>query len=236
MGAHITAAAIGGPRYDRDLTPEQRSSGNNAIWLCQNCAKLIDNDEVFYTAGLLRMWKGHSELAADMVVGKPDKSGIDDRDILQFFTICLDRPAFNDVFYVERSTEDFDKALEDTITAFNTGTLRSRDGAVLQSFRGKSYVRNPTLRTMLDGFVDILRGIRARYAEAKRSGEVTVEDRHYGESFYYVQGPELAEWFESSRLQALGIFKRAADVVGVVYFVPTREVIMHRRMLPPPTQ
>jgi hypothetical protein len=36
------AASRGGPRYDASLTPEDRANATNAIWLCQNCAKLIE--------------------------------------------------------------------------------------------------------------------------------------------------------------------------------------------------
>ena len=42
VAAHITAAAPGGPRYDPSLTPKQRRSAGNGIWLCENHAKLID--------------------------------------------------------------------------------------------------------------------------------------------------------------------------------------------------
>src|SRR6266404_6234115 len=44
VAAHITAASPGGPRYDSSLLPEERSGHKNGIWLCQNCAKHIDND------------------------------------------------------------------------------------------------------------------------------------------------------------------------------------------------
>ena len=36
----------------------------NGIWLCQNCAKLIDNDCARYTVTLLRTWKAEAEAAA----------------------------------------------------------------------------------------------------------------------------------------------------------------------------
>ena len=65
VAAHITSAAPGGKRYDASLTPEQRSSGDNGIWLCQNCAKLIDSDEVRFNAALLRAWKTAAEAKAD---------------------------------------------------------------------------------------------------------------------------------------------------------------------------
>ncbi len=56
VAAHITAAARGGPRYDPSLSQSERSSIRNGIWLCQNCAKFVDNDETRYPADLLRQW------------------------------------------------------------------------------------------------------------------------------------------------------------------------------------
>jgi Zn-finger protein len=64
VAAHITAASPGGPRYDKSLSQRERSSAANGIWLCQNCAKLVDNDAVQYTVELLRSWKGISEKSA----------------------------------------------------------------------------------------------------------------------------------------------------------------------------
>ena len=61
VAAHITAAAQGGKRYDALQTPKQRRSVSNGIWLCQNCAKLIDSDEDRYTVDLLQAWKRVSE-------------------------------------------------------------------------------------------------------------------------------------------------------------------------------
>ena len=61
VGAHITAASPGGPRYDLSLSSQQRESAENGIWLCQNCAKLIDNDPERYSAEVLREWKANAE-------------------------------------------------------------------------------------------------------------------------------------------------------------------------------
>lgn len=70
VAAHIAAASEGGPRYNRQLTADQRSHTTNAIWLCQNCAKLVDNDPVrFSAAGLLR-WKHEAERLAYLAIGK----------------------------------------------------------------------------------------------------------------------------------------------------------------------
>jgi hypothetical protein len=62
--AHITAASPGGKRYDNKLSKTQRRAINNGIWLCSNCATLIDTDEQRYTIELLLDWKTKAEQKA----------------------------------------------------------------------------------------------------------------------------------------------------------------------------
>jgi len=62
IAAHITAASPGGPRYDENLTIEQRKHIRNGIWLCSNCATLIDKDENAFTITLLQEWKYNAEI------------------------------------------------------------------------------------------------------------------------------------------------------------------------------
>jgi len=64
VAAHITAASEGGPRYDPSLLSEECGAVGNGIWLCQNCAKLIDSDVLRYTVESLREWKERAEEAA----------------------------------------------------------------------------------------------------------------------------------------------------------------------------
>ncbi len=61
VASHISAAAKGGKRYNAKMTKEQRASIDNGIWMCQNCSKLIDSDEDFYSVGLLHKWKREAE-------------------------------------------------------------------------------------------------------------------------------------------------------------------------------
>lgn len=61
VAAHLTAASPGGPRFDSSLSAEQRKSAENGIWLCQKCAKLVDNDPVRYALTVLRDWKRLAE-------------------------------------------------------------------------------------------------------------------------------------------------------------------------------
>ncbi len=64
--AHITAAAPGGPRFDPDLTPEERMNAANGIWLCRTCATLVDADALGYTVEALREWKALAEATASV--------------------------------------------------------------------------------------------------------------------------------------------------------------------------
>ena len=61
IAAHICAAAKGGPRYDESMTSQKRSHASNGIWLCSDCATVIDNDEKKYTVQLLHEWKKDAE-------------------------------------------------------------------------------------------------------------------------------------------------------------------------------
>lgn len=74
VAAHISAASPGGPRFDARLTNEQRSDLENALWLCQNCAKLVDSDSPRFTAQTLRHWKVLAEAkAASLLNSRPSQ-------------------------------------------------------------------------------------------------------------------------------------------------------------------
>ena len=76
VAAHITAASPEGPRYDPTLSQDERRSESNGIWLCQTCAKLVDNDPRRYPAEVLRKWKAFAERrAARALEGRQPTSG-----------------------------------------------------------------------------------------------------------------------------------------------------------------
>jgi hypothetical protein len=61
--AHICAAATGGPRFDQNMTAVERSSIENAIFLCGSCADMIDRNggQDFSVADLHHWKKQHEE-------------------------------------------------------------------------------------------------------------------------------------------------------------------------------
>jgi hypothetical protein len=61
IAAHITAASPGGPRYDESLKYDERRHIDNGIWLCSNCATLIDRDPKRFSVDFLKGWKIEAE-------------------------------------------------------------------------------------------------------------------------------------------------------------------------------
>lgn len=66
--AHITAASIGGPRYDENLSQAERVSILNGIWLCGIHAEHVDKDEAAFSVETLKKWKEEAEERARIEV------------------------------------------------------------------------------------------------------------------------------------------------------------------------
>ncbi|WP_074268433.1 HNH endonuclease [Paraburkholderia phenazinium] len=66
--AHIYGANLGSARYVADMTSAERSAITNAIWLCGNCHKLVDDDPNRHPAGLLFEWqRAHERWTAEQL-------------------------------------------------------------------------------------------------------------------------------------------------------------------------
>lgn len=68
--AHIYGANPGSARFDPAMASVDRSAITNAIWLCGNCHKLIDDDPDRYPPGLLFEWQRNHERHIGEIVGK----------------------------------------------------------------------------------------------------------------------------------------------------------------------
>lgn len=83
VAAHMAAASPGGPRFDQDMESKERKSIENGIWLCENCATLIDKDPAAYPIELLQQWKSEAEkeISSQMRAGKKRSTGLPHIDI-----------------------------------------------------------------------------------------------------------------------------------------------------------
>jgi len=61
LAVHIATTSPAGRRYDPLLADHEHGAHGNAIWLCQNCANVVDHDVVLYPASVLRAWKRAAE-------------------------------------------------------------------------------------------------------------------------------------------------------------------------------
>lgn len=223
--AHITAAAPGGPRYDENMSAEDRKSIDNGIWLCSKCAGIIDKDPTVYSVELLHEWKRLAEEEAAMLLGKDSVStSTQDVELLRFFVQCFDRPAFQDEITQEGDMEDFDRAIEDTIIALNTGVLRDRHGELIKQAQGKSNISNQLWKNKLDNVHDLLVVMRRQLLLAKRDHSYWQNPNPYSKkAFYCFNDRELLEWFNSTRAQIFGILSTMCKEANLP------QIAFHRR-------
>lgn len=220
VAAHICAAAPGRKRYDANMPHAERKDMHNGIWLCQSCSKLIDSDDLRYTVDLLHRWKRLSEEATvlELETLSPAQNTEQDKALIKFYVQCFDRPAFQDDIRQEGHMEDFDKAIEDTIIALNTGVLRTRDGDIIKQAEGKAFVQNPEWREKLYNVVDILTAIRSRLKIAERDHVYSYYRNNGHDGMYCFNDRELEEWFNSSREEILKIIASICEEIGVPGF------------------
>lgn len=108
--------------------------------------------------------------------------------------------------------EDFDKAIEDTIIALNTGVFRARDEGILKKSEGKSAVVNPEWRENLDTICDMLVALRKRLKIAKEAGAYSTYGE--GEVMYCFYDRDLELWFDSTREEILKILSSICETMG----------------------
>lgn len=68
--AHIYAAEPEGPRYNSNMTDNERKSIDNGIWLCSEHHKIIDREPKTYTVKMLNEWKIQTEEYIRKQLGK----------------------------------------------------------------------------------------------------------------------------------------------------------------------
>lgn len=162
------------------IEPESESHDNtlsNAIPLCFDChsdaghynprhprGNKLSSDELRKHRD--RLW----ELVAQ---GKVLPEMPLDASYLELLRRAFDRPAFSTPFKQEGRMEDFEKAIDDTVLALNTGVLRTRDNQVVADVGfGKSAVLVPEWRTQLCEMESQLLAFRGYLRRALDEGRI----------------------------------------------------------------
>lgn len=213
VAAHICAASKGGPRFNSSMSSTERMSPENGIWLCQSCSKLIDSDSTHYTIAVLHSWKKAAEDSASDELSTNYVSNIykKDKELIQFYLQCFDRPAFQRTIYQEGEMEDFEQAINGTIIALNTGVLKTRDGSILKDKEGKSVITNDDWREKMNTIGDILFAIQDKIAVAKNKGWI------HENGFYFFSDDSTAKDLDNLRLKILEILSSVCNEAGIKY-------------------
>ena len=219
VAAHVTAAAVGGPRFDSALSADERRAPENGIWLCQVHAKLIDDAPARFTADLLRTWKRHSEEAARMEIeelekGFPRKQR-EDITALSVYAAAFDRNAFKDDFRGEVCMSAFDQAIKDTALTIATGVLRDRNGRILRQTLGRQELHNRAWRDKLGVILELLNAIVRRFELAVSCNQLRVHGRGQATETYEILDYTLADWMNVTRGDVLGIFSGILAEAGL---------------------
>lgn len=104
VAAHICAASPKGPRYNKNMTEEEKKDIENGIWLCQSCAKLIDSDELKYTVKIITSWKEEMENTISFNFG--NRVNLKKKNKLEY------------IFDTLRDIDNWDKVREEIINGY----------------------------------------------------------------------------------------------------------------------
>ncbi len=171
IAAHIRAASPGGPRYDPSMSSDDRKGIVNGVWLCQSCAKLVDNDEARYTEDLLLRWRRDAEQEAlREIESASGGTGPSDVDALKEYSAQFARAALQDALNRCGSYKKFAVSLCDLISLLNTGTVQGRTLT-----KRRADIDNPSWRMSLEALYHELRELRSLYTSHVRSGEIDEE-------------------------------------------------------------
>lgn len=206
---------------------------DNGIPLCPNC-----HDEVHteYSSGRTTKIYSEAELRfhrqrtieqvkheGKWTPGSPEWKR--DKKLIAFFAQCLDRPAFRTYFHQELSFLAFDKAMEDTLIAFNTGYWRMRDGTLIERGKSKTFVVNPEWRKKLDEIISIIEEIRTKFSDALGLNRMLYEFGrigHFGrpedleDMMKGFRGDrDLGQWMDNQRQKAIDLMNILLDEVGM---------------------
>ena len=176
VAAHIRAAAPGGKRYDKNMTASQRKSILNGIWLCQTCSKLVDSDELRYTAELLHKWKydAETETAKQLEYQKNGQySGVDNCRL----SISLNQEIEELLTMMERIHQKLDTAKQDE-DSFLTQTYEERLDSLMMVYVSLNHQLKRLAYRSMEKFNDSSPSTKSNVAECMKNKALPRKAKH----------------------------------------------------------
>lgn len=206
---------------------------DNAITLCPNCHDEVHAGYAYgrttrtYTTDELRLHRERTialvRKEASWAPGTP--TFYQDRELILFYAQCLDRPAFRTHFHQEMSFSAFDRAMEDTLLALNTGYWRTRDGSVIDRAKGKSYVVRSEWRKNLDRIAQLIEEIREKFHESVGFNEMLyrLRNRDHRRTMHEMEmimearfrhDQTFGRWMDEKRNEAINLLNSILTEIG----------------------
>src|SRR5262249_38666094 len=136
-----------------------------------------------------------------------DYAGMTDQDILHQMAAALDRPAFHTRFRDECSLPAFRQAIEDTISALNTGIWKTRDGAEIRRIPSLHHLRDSTIKAHVTRTSRLLDELHKAFVAGLRSGTVKPCGCKQPDCPVFFIDPRTAERLDQIKSEALNAFR-----------------------------
>ena len=137
-----------------------------------------------------------------------DFPDLSDGDTLRMMAAVFERPVFRTPFVAESHLPAFQQAIEDTISALNTGVWRTRDGAEIRRIPSLHHVRDAHIRAGLTKVVRELDEVRRLFKRHLTDGGVQHCSCGDPDCPTFVVHPHAAHDLDRARSLALGSFAK----------------------------
>jgi hypothetical protein len=212
------------------IVPPQHGGASgveNLMTLCDECDQEVHSRRParYYSPRELKQYRRRtSEQVRRETRWLPgNKVWQEDKDLILYFAQCLDRAAFRVRFDVETSFREFDKAMEETLLALDTGYWRLGDGRLIERAKGRAYVAHKSWREKVDRIAQLVDLIRTRLHQSfgldrtmmqyrsVREYEIEIE-RLLAQNFR--QDRSLIGWIDQQRQEAIGVINSLLQEIG----------------------
>lgn len=138
-----------------------------------------------------------------------DFPSLTDFEVLQQMAVVFERPAFQTPFHQESSLPAFQTAIEDTISALNTGVWRARDGSVIRKIPSVHHLRDPQIKESVRSAIRLVDAVRRIFVTGLRDKTIRPCGCGQLDCPTFMLDRDVAEALDTARSQALDTFREA---------------------------